>query len=264
MRTALSLKNLIRSSLAGLAVIALVAGQSACTKKTSKTTPKSGKTKDAKGPRFQLTVVHKKGGDKLVVCKTQPGWKVITYDINRDLKKNIDIWKVFRDDGSLACREMDMDFDGKRDLAVKYYKNGDRREIWEDVDRDGQFDLIMHLRPDGTLERVEMDTNSDGKIDVWKRYRLNKDHNNVPYMVIRDRDYDGYRDYWERYDDKGGIDEISWTDPGAQNEKPKYWLSNPSQEEEGVAKESTSIPKAPAKSTQKQKPKGKPTRGATK
>ena len=222
----------------------LVAG-GACSKKKTKTTPKGGPVKIKKGPRFEMKVVYKKGA-KLLVCEVPSGGKMVTYDINRDKHENIDIWKVFRKDGSVACREQDMNFDGKRDLVIKYYNNGARREIWLDEDWDGKFDLIMHLRPDGTLARVEMDTNSDGKIDTWKRYRLNKDNKNVAYTVVRDRDYDGYRDYWERYDENGNIDEISWTDEGDQNEKPKYWLSNPTQDEETAA-EATSEPRKPAK-----------------
>ncbi len=233
-----------RGFLLVVASLALV-GMGACSKKKKqKTTPKAGQVKARRGPRFMLSVVRKKGA-KTLVCEVPEGGKLVTYDLNRDPKQQIDIWKVFRADGTVACREQDLNFDGKRDLVVKYYKTGARREVWLDTDWNGKFDLVMYLRPDGTLDRVEMDTNGDGKIDVWKRYRMNKENVNVPYTVARDRDYDGYRDYWERYDEKGRIDEVSWTDEGATDEKPKYWLSRPAEIE--AKKEPTSEPREPPK-----------------
>lgn len=222
----------------------LVIGQMAgCDKKKKKTTPKNKKAAGKTGPKFKMTVVHKKNVS-LIKCQKPTDGKIITFDINRDKKKNIDIWKVYRKDGSLSCREMDLNYDNKRDLVIEYYKNGvSRRVMWQDQDFDGKFDIVMHLRPDGSLEKTEMDTNSDGKIDLWKSYRINRDKDNVTFKVTRDRDYDGYKDYWERYDESGTIDEVSWTDSGDASEKPKYWLSNPTPHEEGVQKEETKTPK---------------------
>ena len=225
-----------------VAVPLLLGPLSGCDKKKKKTTPEGKKKAQKRGPKFKMTVVNKKNVT-LIKCQKPTGGKVITFDINRDKAKNIDIWKVYRKNGSLACREMDLNFDNKRDLVIEYYRNGvDRRVMWQDQDFDGKFDIVMHLRPDGTLEKTEMDTNSDGKIDLWKSYRINRDKDNVVFKVVRDRDYDGFKDYWERYDESGTIDEVSWTDSGDNTEKPKYWLSNPTPNEEGVPKEETKAP----------------------
>jgi hypothetical protein len=225
--------------------LSLASTWAACDKdKKKKTTPKAGKKSEKTGPKFKLTALH---GRKvsLIKCKKPTGGKIVVFDINRDPKKDIDIWKVFRKNGSLACREMDMNYDGKRDLVIEYYRNGlDRKTMWQDQDFDGKFDIVLHLRPDGSLEKTEMDTNSDGKIDLWKSYRINRDKNNVVFKVVRDRDFDGYRDYWERYDESGTIDEVSWTDSGDKSENPRYWLSNPTPHESGVPKEETKEPSA--------------------
>jgi hypothetical protein len=236
----------------GLAGVMSV-GWAACDKKKKKKTTPNEKKSARKGPRFKLTALH---GQKvsLIKCKKPTDGKVVVFDINRDAKKNPDIWKVFRKNGTLACREMDMNYDGKRDLVIQYYRNGlDRQTMWQDQDFDGKFELVMYLRPDGTLEKTEMDTNSDGKIDVWKSYRINRDKDNVVFKIVQDRDYDGYRDYWERYDESGTIDEVSWTDSGDQSEKPRYWLSNPTPHETGVPKEKTKEPSGKEKKEGKKK-----------
>lgn len=227
---------------------------SGCDKsKKGKTTPKSDKKAQQTGPKFKLSVVNK-GDVKLLKCKIPQDGKVVTFDIDRDKEKNIDIWKVFRKDGSLACREMDLNYDGKRDLIIEYYDNGkDPKQMWQDQDFNGHFDIVLHLRPNGTLEKTEMDTNSDGKIDLWKKYRINRDKENVVFSVIRDRDHDGYKDYWERYDESGTIDEVSWTDSGDTSEKPKYWKTNPSPGENSSEKEETKIPEEKKKKDNKDK-----------
>ncbi len=223
-----------------LTSVALLYATGCSKSKKKKTTPDTQKTEQT-GPRFQLSVVQ---GDEssLLRCKVPEGGRLVTFDINRDKDKNIDIWKVFRADGTLACREMDLNFDGSRDLIIKYYDNGrDPRVIWQDQDFNGKFDIVLYIRPDGTLEKTEMDTNSDGKIDLWKEYRINRDKENVVFSVTRDLDHDGYKDYWERYDENGVIDEISWTDSGDTSEKPRYWMTNPAPGDQ-AGKEPTKLP----------------------
>ena len=50
--------------------------------------------------------------------------------------------------------------------------------------------------------------------------------------VEMDKDQNGYKDYWERYDE-GVLKEVSWADPGDTDEKPKHWIEAP---EEGQDK----------------------------
>lgn len=226
-------------------------------KKKKKTTPTAGKTKSRtrKIPRARRVRIVTKGKVRLLKCSKPSGGRVVRYDLDRDRKVRVDMWKVYRGDGTLACREMDLNFDGKRDQVVQYYANGkDPMKLWQDQDFDGKFELVMYVRPDSTLSRVEMDTDSDGRLDLWKVYRLNSDKNNKVFRVMRDRDNDGYKDYWERYDENGNIEEVSWTDKGAKDEKPRYWLSRPAPLPAETAKEPT---KEPATGTGKAK-KGKP------
>lgn len=243
-----------------ISILALSLVGSGCSKKKKKkTTPEGARASTSrKAPRSRrIRVVHSKNVT-LLKCQQEEGGRVVTYDLDRDRKVTIDMWKVYRKDGTVSCREMDLNFDGKRDQIVFYYGDGaSPREIWQDQDFDGKFDIVLHLRADRSLAQVELDTNSDGKMDTWKHYRLNADKKNNVFRVARDRDHDGYKDYWERYDENGNIEEVSWNDEGSKDEKPKYWLSSPAKMSEDVPEEKTKQPEE-KKPTKK---KGKPGRG---
>lgn len=198
--------------------------------KKKKTTPK-----ERVRPRAQGSVQVSSKGAKLLKCKQTEGTRIVTLDLNRDKKR--DRWLLIADkDGRKVCHEMDTDYDGKRDLSITYYDDGvTKRRIWWDVDYDGYWDQVMYNRPDGTKERVEIrpyapqpEERKAGEWNptVWKYYRVVKGKGTVIDRIEMDKDRNGYKDYWERYEN-GKLAEVSWADPGDTDEKPKHWIESP-------------------------------------
>jgi hypothetical protein len=116
----------------------------------------------------------------------------------------------------LACREVDTNLDGRKDLIRSYNDKGEPTEEQADSDYDGRFETtirfakgrIAHVAIDkdgdgtpeetryylqGRLSRVQRDTNRDGKPDVWEVYQAGR----LERMGV-DLDYDGRVDRWNR------------------------------------------------------------------
>jgi hypothetical protein len=127
------------------------------------------------------------------------GKRVMRLDINQD--KTADVWKLYAtkvENGAkvdmLACKEMDINFDGRRDVWIYYDDSGNRKMEEMDLDFDGKIDLVT-IRQGGKVTRQEMDTDFDGKADIWKYYADDKIS-----RLDRDSNHDGKIDYWEYYE----------------------------------------------------------------
>ena len=64
------------------------------------------------------------------------------------------------------------------------------------------------------------------KPTIWKYYRNIKGKGTVIDRIEMDKDRNGAKDYWERYED-GVLKEVSWANPGDTDEKPKHWIEAP-------------------------------------
>lgn len=116
----------------------------------------------------------------------------------------------------LACREVDSNLDGVKDLVRKYDEKGEVNEEQADSDYNGRIDTWTKFaggrvakvefdrnddgQPDetryyikGKLSRVQRDSNSDGKPDVWEIYGDGR----LQRMGV-DLDFDGRVDRWDR------------------------------------------------------------------
>jgi hypothetical protein len=173
-------------------------------------------------------------GEKMEKCRQHPNYRMVTLDLNRDKKR--DRWLLYSPDGRKLCHEMDTDYDGKRDVSIAYYDDGvTPKVVWWDLDYDGVWDQVMYNRPDGAKERVEIlgytptpaeRKSVEWKPMIWKYYRTYKGKGALIERVEMDKDRNGYRDYWERYEE-GVLKEVSWANPGDTDEKPKHWIESP-------------------------------------
>jgi hypothetical protein len=114
------------------------------------------------------------------------------------LKPNVRrVFKVFGEgDGrrkSLACREIDTNLDGIKDVVRTFNAKGEAVREEADRDYDGRVDVWINF-VDGRLAEEDLDTNRDGKPDVWKFYV-----NGQLQRIRRDRNFDGKPDIWEIY-----------------------------------------------------------------
>ena len=73
----------------------------------------------------------------------------------------------------LTCKEVDLNFDGKKDIWVYYENSGNITNEEFDLDFDGKIDLWIY-RQNNKIVRQELDTNFDGKPDIWKFYENEK------------------------------------------------------------------------------------------
>src|SRR5262249_42457579 len=92
-------------------------------------------------------------------CDTS-GKKVVEIDVNGD--KRADVWKVYAksvENGAqvdvLTCKEVDLNFDGKKDMWVYYDNTGNITLEEFDLDFDGKTDLWTY-RQNGKIVRQEL------------------------------------------------------------------------------------------------------------
>ena len=122
------------------------------------------------------------------------------------LKPNIRrVYKTFGEGENrhkqLACREIDSNLDGIKDVVRTFNSKGEAQHEEADRDFDGRIDVWLNF-VDGRLAEEDVDTNKDGKPDVWKFYV-----NGQLQRIRRDRNGDGKPDEWEMYS-KGRLDRI--------------------------------------------------------
>jgi hypothetical protein len=102
---------------------------------------------------------------------------------------------------SLACREIDTNLDGIKDVVRTFNQKGEALHEEADSDYDGRVDVWLNF-VDGRLAQEDVDTNKDGKPDVWKFYV-----NGQLQRIRRDRNGDGKPDVWEIYA-KGRLERV--------------------------------------------------------
>jgi hypothetical protein len=155
-------------------------------------------------------------------CDDQ-GKQVVTLDANGDGKPDvIKLFVAVAQEGhsaqQLACKQSDLDFDGKIDL-VQYY--GPAGELFMDeysMDYSGKFNGRTFYQ-DGKKVRSEKDMDFDGKPDYFEFFEGGK-----LVRVERDRNGDGKVDEWQYYEN-GRLDRIGWDTTGAG--RVDKWERNP-------------------------------------
>ncbi len=104
----------------------------------------------------------------------------------------------------IACREVDTNLDGQKDVVRTYDAKGEPAHELADADFDGKIDTWTTFS-NGHISKVEIDTNHDGRPDEI-RFMV---HGKLS-RVQRDTNFDGKPDVWEIYGDDGlermGID----------------------------------------------------------
>ena len=130
----------------------------------------------------------------LTLCITLTGYTASTYSLDNNDDGQPDQWFTM-DGDEVVEMEMDRDYDGNVDYAVRY--NGNTEVAFEkyDFNHDGRMDDFYYYDEDGLLSRQEIDSNFDDKIDIWVYLYQG--------MYIkkfeRDVDYDGKIDLIKEY-----------------------------------------------------------------
>jgi hypothetical protein len=119
--------------------------------------------------------------------KPQPRLVRREIDMNGDGK--VDLATLFDDKGEPAKEALDLDFDGRVD-QVNVYENGRIARKERDTDADGRPDVTEFFEK-GRKVRVERDTNHDGHVDTWEEYE-----NGKLVRTGEDTDGDGKPDRW--------------------------------------------------------------------
>lgn len=149
-------------------------------------------------------------------------------DLNRDTK--IDVWRYFDETGAVSKEEIDLDFDGKIDVA-DYYVNGIVRRKELDFQFDENTDTWKNYDEKGVLILIEIDQSGDGKPDYWEFYA-----NGVLERIEKDTDTDGKADIFKRSQDKGFTKILSTTekfeDQPAQTPAPSSGTESPAEKPE--------------------------------
>ncbi len=110
-------------------------------------------------------------------------------DINWDGK--VDIARTYDDKEQIAVERLDLDFDGKVDVA-NYFEKGVRIRAERDLSAAGKpSEWVFYEK--GKLVRKERDTNGDGKVDYWEYWEADQVD-----RVGEDLDGDGNVDKWTK------------------------------------------------------------------
>jgi len=138
---------------------------------------------DGKPDVIKLFTVTEQGGQKVqqLACRQ--------VDLNHDGK--MDIIYSYGPTGLLMTEDFDLDFDGKFDERV-YYQEGKKVRMERDMDGDGKPDYVEFYEG-GKLVRVERDSNGDGRPDEWQYYE-----NGRLDRIGTDTTGSGRADKWER------------------------------------------------------------------
>lgn len=110
-------------------------------------------------------------------------------DVNFDGR--VDMAREFDELGELKLERSDVNLDGTIDV-VSYYDNGElaKKELLNGGDK---IEATRFYNESGQLLRVEKDTNNDGKTDYWEYYEQG-----VLDRIGRDYNADGAADGWQR------------------------------------------------------------------
>lgn len=90
--------------------------------------------------------------------------------VDRNGDGRIDLW-IYREDGEIARRVLDDDFDGRTDRTFVYDRATQQvARVEEDTDQDGRIDAWTEYR-EGQIQRRRADADHDGTVDTWILYR---------------------------------------------------------------------------------------------
>jgi hypothetical protein len=132
--------------------------------------------------------------------KTVAGKQVIVKreaDLNAD--GTIDTVRQYNVKGEPIEEEMDLDFDGKKDVK-RFYEAGKLVREEFDLNYDGSADLSKFYEA-GMLIRKEQDSKLTGKVDLWEYY----DEKGKLERIGVDHDGDGEIDAWQNAEEGGVI-----------------------------------------------------------
>jgi len=200
--------------------------------------------------------------DDLARCETGDRREVL---IDLDRNGTPDVRKLYAktaDGGeTIACREADVNLDGKKDIFVFYDERGQVIRDELDLDRDSSIDIISTWVR-GQVVKQELDTNGDGKID-----RVRHLDGKVPTRLEGDTDGDSRVDYWEYYDAgrlvRAGYDENGdgradrWVRDDEIEENPGA-LENPATTPTPAGEASPDKAEVPAEGSNKSTPEASP------
>jgi hypothetical protein len=104
----------------------------------------------------------------------------------------------------LACREIDTNLDGMKDIVRTYTDKGESLHEQADTNYDGRIDTWITFAG-GRISKEDLDTNFDGNPDVWKYYVGGQ-----LVRIQRDMNRDSKPDRWEFYTagklERAGVD----------------------------------------------------------
>jgi hypothetical protein len=154
------------------------------------------------------------GGMAIDQTRCDPrGKQVVVADTNQDKKP--DVTKLYetrelagQKTQVLACKQVDLNYDGRVDIVYHYDQAGMISFEEFDLDFDGRFDLWTYYQS-GKKVREEMDTNYDRRPDFTKYFE-----NDRLVRVERDTNNDGRVDEWQYYEN-GKLDRIGYDSSGS-------------------------------------------------
>lgn len=149
------------------------------------------------------------------------------YDLNGDKKPDVWVYSVKakgpdgKDIERMVRKELDINWDGKIDIAREYDEREQMVKESLDLDFDGKVDQVNYYEK-GMIVRKERDLTSSGKISEWVYFEKGK-------IVRKERDTnsDGKIDYWE-YWEADQVDRVGEDLDGDGN--VDKWTKNPNAE----------------------------------
>ncbi len=153
--------------------------------------------------------------------------KVTEFDLNKDKKADVWTYTVAGKgvDGKaidrLSRKDLDINWDGRVDIARQYDEKEQISREALDLDFDGKIDEVIFYEK-GLVVRKERDLSSAGKPSMWIFYEKGQ-------LVRKERDTngDGKVDYWE-YWENNRVDRIGEDLDGDGN--VDKWTKNPDSE----------------------------------
>lgn len=150
-----------------------------------------------------------KGAQRIPADDFDPaGFERRDLDLNKDgIPDAYQFARVVEGELVVFRKEVDVNFDGKIDLARTFDEKGELLAERLDTDFDGRVDVV-NVFEKGIIVRKEYDTNFDSNVDLWRYFEKN-----VIARKEADLNHDGKVDYWEYYEngqiDRVGIDRDS-------------------------------------------------------
>lgn len=132
---------------------------------------------------WSFSVKVRDGGGELVDRLTRK-----ELDLNGDGR--VDVAREYDQDGKLTSEAMDLDFDGVVDQLNQYDAKGQITLKQRDLDSNGKVDLWLYYER-GALVRKERDANGDGRVEVWEEWQ-----DGHVDRIGEDLDGDGQVDRW--------------------------------------------------------------------